>query len=370
MKPRIHFRVRRKALSIKIKIHGTDMPPAEFNTGVKANVDLFEGKKQISGEPTVQLYMTKTKETLESLFMPGMSPEALWITHIGKIENTDIHTVKDAFDYYLAQIHLAPSTKETIETTRDKVWASGLLDSPLRNLTPAMVREFLNNLQGMESTVYLAYIQFKTVLNRYIKDHHLNIILPLDGLLRAPKAKQTVEGEEEYLTLQEVQDLLKVDLKDNPKVEYARDLFCLMAFTGLAVGDLGDFKLKWISEDGKWLTYFRKKNGQKCEIPILPITHELIYKHPWPCRISDRTMQYHCKAISNMVGKRVTPHSARHSWGCIALEFGFSMESVSRMLGHASIRVTEKIYAKVTKQKIEREMRELPASIRELMKID
>ena len=280
-------------------------------------------------------------------------------------------TVYSAFEYYLTEVPVSDKSKANIRTVKEKVLQAGILFEHLDKVTSAMVLKFLNGLTGLSpGTVFMTYIQLKSVLNRYIKDHNLDIHLRLDRIIKAPRPKQTVEGAEEYLTLQEVRDLMAVDLKDKPEIEYARDLFCLMCFTGMAVGDLCRFSKDWISKDEKWLTYYRKKSGGKCEIPMLPVTYTLINRYKWPCRVSIRTMQYHCATMSILVGRKVTPHGARKTWGSVALELGFSIQSVAAMLGHTSSRITERIYAKVTKQKLEREMNEMPESLRELMKID
>ena len=281
-------------------------------------------------------------------------------------------TLADAFNYYLTKIKLSKSTKNNFGYTRDKIDKAGLLEGKIQSFTPAKFREFLAGLSDLsEASTFQVYIQVKTVLNRYIHDHNLDIKIHLDRLMRQPKPKQVKEGEENYLTFQEVKDLMDIDLSNNPKANYARDLFCLMCFTGMAVSDMGKFTPdKCVSMDGKWMSYYRKKNGQKCEIPLLPVTHLIIERNKWPAKISDRVMQKRCDDLSKLVGKKVTPHTARRTWGGIALEFGFSMETVAHFLGHSTIRITEKIYAKVSRQKIERELKEIPQSMRDLMKVD
>lgn len=280
------------------------------------------------------------------------------------------HTVASAFNYYLTEVKVSPSTKANFGYLRDKLGPAGMLTVSLADLTPAKVLKFLNGLKMAESTVFLNYVQFKTVINRYLRDHALPFTVRLERLMKAPKQKQVLEGEEDYLTLDEVQQLLAVDLADKPDIEYARDMFAITCFTGMAIGDLIRFEKAWISPDGKWLRYHRKKNGQKCDIPMFPITHELINKYEWPCRVTKRTLQHHCTSISTLVGRKVTPHTGRKTLGSVALELGFSLETTALFLGHASVRITERIYARVSRKKIERELKEIPKAIREIMKID
>jgi len=48
-------------------------------------------------------------------------------------------------------------------------------------------------------------------------------------------------------------------------------------------------------------------------------------------------------------------HSARHTFGTLALTKGMPIESVSRVLGHTNI-VTTQIYAKITTQKLDNDL--------------
>ncbi len=54
----------------------------------------------------------------------------------------------------------------------------------------------------------------------------------------------------------------------------------------------------------------------------------------------------------------VITHVARHTFATLALNKGVSLESVSKILGHTNIRTTM-IYANVTNQKIELEMKKM-----------
>ncbi len=66
------------------------------------------------------------------------------------------------------------------------------------------------------------------------------------------------------------------------------------------------------------------------------------------------------KAVGLACGIRtpLTYHVGRHSFGTMTLEAGIPIESIARMMGHASILSTQ-IYAQITDQKISKDMERL-----------
>lgn len=54
-------------------------------------------------------------------------------------------------------------------------------------------------------------------------------------------------------------------------------------------------------------------------------------------------------------GMKITSHCARHTFATLFLTEGVSIESVSSMLGHTSIKTTQ-IYARITNEKVSRDM--------------
>ena len=76
---------------------------------------------------------------------------------------------------------------------------------------------------------------------------------------------------------------------------------------------------------------------------------------------SNQTVNRYLKVIAKeaRIKKPITFHWARHTFATtVTLENGVPMESVSHMLGHASIRTTQ-IYSKVKKKKVFSDMDDL-----------
>lgn len=376
MTPQIQFLYNKKTTSLDLRIKLYGIPAGVYSTGISVDANSFDAEKQICGDTSVMAYMNLTKDSLAKAYRPGMLPDQMWSEWLS---NGTIATLADAFAYYLKSRELEPSSQATYTYVRDKIKLEGWLLTPIPNITSAMVRLFMSGLTLKDSTKSLWLTSLKSVIDLYVKDHNLAVRLNLDGIIPKKRRKDADEEESEYLEFDEVRKLMDLDLSKEVKGTgrrakwflVARDLFVIMCFTGLSVGDIVRFTPEeMISSDGEWILYKRRKTrkrGKRCRVPMLPITRSLIYKYEWPTRLPIRTIQWYCNKLGNIIGKRVTPHTARHSFGGIMLYFGFSMESVREMMGHSSVAITEQIYAKVTKAKIEREMKEIPAQMNKLL---
>ena len=158
------------------------------------------------------------------------------------------------------------------------------------------------------------------------------------------------------------------------RLAQVRDIFVFSCFTGLAFADV--YKLTknhlCIGIDGKkWIFTMRQKTGTKSNIPLLPVAEAIIekYKNEDFCQIknkllpvlSNQKMNAYLKEIATLCGinKELTYHIARHTFATtVTLLNGVPIESVSKMLGHSSIKMTQH-YAKITDTKVSRDMSEL-----------
>lgn len=152
----------------------------------------------------------------------------------------------------------------------------------------------------------------------------------------------------------------------NETISVVRDAFLFMCYTGLAYSDLKALSNNHIhvSIGGKRIIKIqRHKTDEYCMIPIMDKAEQLILKYNGypsiantdlviPTISNQKTNQY-LKLIMQLAGinKTVTCHVARHSFATNSLEHSVPIETVSRMLGHASIKTTQ-IYAKITETKL------------------
>ncbi len=77
--------------------------------------------------------------------------------------------------------------------------------------------------------------------------------------------------------------------------------------------------------------------------------------------ISNQKLNSYLKEVAELCGikKNLTFHLARHTFATsVTLSNGVPIETVSKMLGHTTIRTTQ-IYAKVVEQKVSQDMTKL-----------
>lgn len=115
----------------------------------------------------------------------------------------------------------------------------------------------------------------------------------------------------------------------------------------------------------------RTKTGVMANIPLLPQAEKIIDKyndHPKVLitgrllpLISNQKVNAYLKEISVLCGitKELTHHCARHTFATtVTLSNGAPIETVSKMLGHSSLKSTQH-YAKVLDKKVAYDMKKL-----------
>ncbi len=205
----------------------------------------------------------------------------------------------------------------------------------------------------------------KTVMMPAIKNRILNND-PFYGLKIAPKV--VMRG---YLTIEEINQLEQ--LKDlHYGEEQARDIFLFSCYTGMAYIDVQQFSRKHLirEADGSYCIHkARQKTGVISIIPLLPPAQRILESYSptgdvldfeWNV-ISNQKINEHLKGIREKAGisQNLFFHLARHTFATtITLSNGIPLETVSKMLGHSDIKMTQR-YAKISGYKIKEDMKRL-----------
>ena len=169
-----------------------------------------------------------------------------------------------------------------------------------------------------------------------------------------------------YLTQEEVETLMRHSFSTK-RLERVRDLFVFCCFSGLSYIDVMNFSKENIctSFDGKqWIVGKRGKTKVMYQIPLLEVPEMILKKYSRELPegrllpvLDNSTVNSYLKEIGKEceIGKKLTFHLSRHTFATLTLTKGVSIESVSKMLGHSDIKTTQ-IYAKITSDKISKDM--------------
>ena len=205
--------------------------------------------------------------------------------------------------------------------------------------------------------------------NKYLS--HLkkvvNLAIQNEWLLRNPFSNFKTKNEDveiERLTENEISLIANLGLT-NPSHTRVRDIFVFCCFTGLSYIDIKNLKQNDITigiKGANWIRKTRQKTGGSFRIKLFKITLDLLNKYRSDSQFAfpvstNQNMNRILKKIGLIAGleKELKMHMARHTFATYALTKNVSIETISQMLGHKSIKSTE-IYAKVVDTKISDEM--------------
>ena len=217
----------------------------------------------------------------------------------------------------------------------------------------------------------------KAVFNHAIKVKKMDIPYPFNEFKIKQQPTQHID-----LSIEQVRRLATYPLQDDHICKF-RDIFMLMLYLrGINSADLFDARKTQII-NGR-LEYYRKKTGAFCTVKLEPEAKKLIKKYSGKEYLLDiaekwkdpknylRSMDKGLKKIGPVsIGKhgkktyfglfeRISSNSARHTWGSLVFELGYTIDTASEGLTHKYGARTTNIYVHKRQQKIvDRANREL-----------
>ena len=170
-----------------------------------------------------------------------------------------------------------------------------------------------------------------------------------------------------YLTNDELQKMINLDLSKHPKHEKARDIFIMGAETGQRVSDFNRFSECIIETNDKKERYFvvnQKKTGNKVHCFITPVMKQLMdarYKSEAPSKMIEQHINKYIKEVAEMTNiedvvvferteggvkverkipkyRLVATHSARRSYSTNKFKAGLKPSEIMHLTGHKTER--------------------------------
>lgn len=206
---------------------------------------------------------------------------------------------------------------------------------------------------------------------KYLKNFQkiINICLANDWISKDPFRNFKTRLDEvvpNFLSEEQLSTVINKTFRSE-RLELVRDIFVFCCYTGLAYSDVKKLTKAEITKgiDGEnWIRTRRTKTKINVSIPVLPPAEEILAKytsHPKCLNegyvlpvISNQKMNEYLKEISALCDLEfdMTFHAARHTFATtVTLSNGVPLETVSKLLGHTNLRMTQH-YAKILDSKI------------------
>jgi integrase len=206
-----------------------------------------------------------------------------------------------------------------------------------------------DKVQLSENSIKTYYDKFRSALKQAYKDGYLS-----ENIADKTDAVKQVETQRNYLTLEELNTLVKTDCKSSEIKKQA--LFS--ALTGLRRSDIQ--KLIWgevqhVEGSGYLIRFMQKKTGGSETLPITEQAFNLLGERKQPTdavftliqATNQRDNRYLTKWVLDAgISKKITFHCFRHTFATLQLSMGTDIYTVSKMLGHKDLNTTQ-IYAKI-----------------------
>ena len=363
---------------------GEECNPSEWNakqgltTNKKTNQKINEFRELV--EKTYRDILTREGVVSVELIKNSLQGIATNPTTLLAMSKAELQAVKESVGKSRAEgtyLNLYYSDKNLREFIENK----GVQDISIATITESLFEEyrFFLKKRGLKaSTVntnlcWLSRLMFRAVSSRIIRCN--------------PFENAEYEKEEKkirFLQKGDVMKLMAMRMNDR-EAELARLMFVFSCFTGMAIADMENLEYRHIQTAADGQRYIRKERQKtKVEfiVPLHPIAEAIISHcrkeqerseeqqtvkekgdHPVFHRncsrsVMDTKLSIVGKACS--IRQRLSFHMARHTFGTMSLSAGIPIESIAKMMGHASISSTQ-VYAQVTDNKISEDMDRLIA---------
>ena len=363
---------------------GEECYPSEWNTkqglttNRKTNQRINEFRELV--EQTYRNILTRDGVVSVELIknrLQGISTNPTTILAMSKAE---LQSVKESVGKSRAEgtyLNLSYSDRNLREFIENK----GVQDMSITTITESLFEEyrFFLKKRGLKaSTVntnlcWLSRLMFRAVSKRIIRCNPF-------GNAKYEKEEKKIR----FLQKGDVMKLMAMRMNDR-EAELARLMFVFSCFTGMAIADMENLEYRHIQTAVDGQRYIRKERQKtKVEfiVPLHPVA-EAIVSH---CRNEQErneelqtvkekgeSLVFQAHSSRSVMGKnlcivgkacgirqRLSYHVARHTFGTMSLSAGIPIESIAKMMGHASISSTQ-VYAQVTDNKISEDMDRLIA---------
>lgn len=241
-------------------------------------------------------------------------------------------------------------------------------DLNLNRIDPDFVRGFELYLKTTRSCGHNSAMKYIKNFKKIVKIAVGNGWMKTDPFVNIRFKLKKVERP--FLTEEEINIIMNKDFHCD-RLRQVADVFIFGCFTGYAYSDLKQLTPENLVKDEKgqlWIHAKRQKTKMVSHVPLLPPAQKIIqkYKRHQYCInhnvllpvLSNQKLNSYLKEVADLCGihKVLSTHIARHTFATtVTLNNDIPIESVSKMLGHSTITMTQN-YAKMLDKKVGNDM--------------
>lgn len=286
-------------------------------------------------------YAEKTVEKKSKSGLSGTQNYSAMITHVRNYHGKDQLPFREITPEWAEGFCTYLKTAKKLNRYKDK------RDVPLQNLS--------------QNGKHMYWVKFHAMVRQAVKDG----IIQNDPCKNVSGIKQQ-ESERVYLTIDELRRMIGVECRD----DVAKKAFLFSCLTGLRKSDIE--RLTWgdISKEGEYdrITFRQKKTKGLVYMDISKDARSIIGERGkdtdlvfYPFHYSDKmNLKLQHWALASGVNKRITFHSARHTFALLLLDQSTDIYTVSKLLGHTDVKTTQ-IYAHILDEKKRSAIESLPS---------
>jgi len=346
--------------SYKGKLKGTNPAAKQINIfleEIKSRLYKIQGKYVANGRPY-------TAVLIRNVFQ-GKNIKYKTLLMIYKEHNDEIsELVGREFSSGAYQRHLRTARHLKIFIKKEY----GYEDIHVKEVDLKFINRFEHYLKTLRTCGQNTVTKYVTNLKKIMRICYANDWITKDPFYHWKAKWKKVERD--ILNEKELKTLMQVELPLQ-RLNQVRDIFIFCCFTGLSYIDVQKLSKNHIvlgMDGGKWIKIKRSKTDTMSSIPFLPVAEQIVDNYSDSSEfdkderllpvISNQKLNAYLKEIAKLCGitKKLTFHLSRHTFATtVTLTNGVPIESVSKMLGHQSLKTTQ-IYAKVIDKKLQADM--------------
>lgn len=369
-----------KTIYVRLRVNGTTC--TDFSTGIRIEATQWDSKfmkiKGGSDKIEAQNRFLRQIETdlLEfhtDLIRKGVKPTAQMLrelytnTRFDSSEHSRLLAyTRRFFEYHIPSIDqsTAKSIKSQVQVMADYLSKTNQLTATLININPGWLITYHKYLTNTRKVGLDRARRCVGLVSRVLDFAVINGDLENNPLksLKFPRSKV------KPIFFLEESDILKLEQCPHfcERLQKTVDCFLMQIYTGMAYADLLNFDakkhLKKEADGTEWILINRAKTGHIAQIPVIEKTRLLLekYSHKMPV-ISSPKMNDYIKEAAQIaeieVAQIITTHTARRTAGTFLLNRGIPLHTVSKILGHSSVKMTESHYAHLMTSTIKAHMK-------------